>query len=320
MSGQSVMSDFRQRLGIDAAGPIPTEIDKVEDNDLLLTMEQRNRLLRHIVPEQYIDDTDYSAYLCAIRHVSDSIFLVEYGLMGFDMEAVFMATYSKDGTLKDSMYCGNSWFWGEGETIDEEKGTQLIYATEKNCCFRRDDSFSITTFCRQIQMDYEPDSTDEKYRYQDITSYRISSEGLFVVESSDISETGEFQGWNDSMDRYYNAIALHCIDMLPQSDPQRFNAYMDFANKNIANEDDSVFYFSGSFYEYGYSVNPVSALQWLYGHKSSDTVWLLSVLQTKYETDLSARLSIERNIDFLDPDAREYFIKQVHDWQKESND
>lgn len=304
--------DFGKKLGIDITN-ISHEIDKVNENDLLLSLNLRKELLTYIVPEQYTVDSDYSAYLCAIRQISDSIFLVEYGLMGFDIEAVYLASYTVDGRLKDSMFAGNCWNFGDAETIDDEKGTERIYTTTTECDFLSRNTFNLTLKTRQCEIEYNPEKETELYLFQEITKYGISEDGLLNVLSTEIKEHGTFAGWED--DPFFNdSVELNRIDMLPQSMPNKYSLY------SLLGEKGGEIYelLLDSIYKFAYAVNPNKVLNWIYDNKNNDVTTFLNALYDKYENFDWARNSIRNQISLLNDIKREnYFFSLISEWESE---
>ncbi|WP_279150966.1 hypothetical protein [Muribaculum intestinale] len=302
--------DFGKKLGIDIIN-ISHEIDEVNDNDFLLNLNLRKKLLVHIVPEQYVANPDYSAYLCSIRQISDSTFLVEYGLMGFDIEAAYLASYTIDGLLKDSMFAGNCWNFGDAETIDDENGTERIYTTTTECDFLSPNTFNLTLKTRQSELEYNPEKETELYLFQAITKYSISDEGLLNILSTDIKEQGTFVGWED--DPFFNdTVELNRIDMLPQSIPNKYSLY------SLLGEKGGEIYelLLDSIYNFAYAVNPNKMLNWIYDNKNKEVTTFLNALYDKYEKFDWARNSIRNQISLLDDiKKKDYFFSLIEEWE-----
>lgn len=167
---------FLENLGIDKTTVLPTDFDAVRDNDLILNLDQRNKLLNVVIPRQEIDDPDYTVHLCAIRPVSDSIIIVQFGISyPSDMEAVYVATYSNDAILKDAMFAGDNWEYGDAENVDED--TELIYVTVKTCEFSSPNKFTLTLKYREILKSYSPPKETERYTKVETSQYEVLDNG-----------------------------------------------------------------------------------------------------------------------------------------------
>lgn len=167
---------FLLNIGIDKTTVLPADFDAVRDDDLILTFDQRNKLLNGVIPQQEIDDPEYTVHLCAIRPVSDSIIIVQFGISSPpDMEAVYIATYSNDAILKDSMFAGDNWEFGDAENVDDN--TELIYATVRTCEFSSPNKFTLTLKYREILKSYSPPKETEKYSNVETAQYEVLNNG-----------------------------------------------------------------------------------------------------------------------------------------------
>ena len=312
--GHDIILDFGERIGINVDS-IPHTIDKLGDNDLLLDLNLRKKLLTNIVPEQYVADSNYSAYMCAIRQISDSIIMVQYALAGFDYEALFLATYSCDSILKDSMYLGHSWDFGDAEIIDNDKGIERIYNTTTKCDFLSHNSFLITLTTRQYEKDYTSEKETELYLFTEATLYRVSEDGLLEVVSTEVKKHGSFAGWEDDP-FYYDIIELDKIDKLPQSTPNRYYLYGKLGEE-IGEAEDLV---SDSIYDFAYAVSPDKFLNWIYANREKDIMIFLNALYDKYEKFKWAKNSIRGKVLLMDDsDKKSYFLNLLERWDKGGN-
>lgn len=167
---------FLENIGIDKTTILSTYFDAVRGDDLILTLDQRNKLLNGVIPQQEVDDPDYTVYLCAIRPVSDSIVIVQFGESApSDMEAVYIATYSNDAILKDAIFAGYNWEFGEAESVDED--TELIYVTVKTCEFSSPDKFTLTLKYREILKSFSPPKETERYSKVETAQYEVLDNG-----------------------------------------------------------------------------------------------------------------------------------------------
>ncbi|MCM1136955.1 MAG: hypothetical protein NC453_00055, partial [Muribaculum sp.] len=169
---------FLENIGIDKTTVLPTDFDAVRGDDLILTLDQRNKLLNGVIPQQEVDDPDYTIYLCAIRPVSDSIVVVQFGIVYSDMEAVYIATYSNDAILKDSIFAGNNWDFGDAESVDED--TELIYATVKTCEFSSPNKFTLSLKYREILKSFSPPKETERYSKEETDQYEVLKNGRII--------------------------------------------------------------------------------------------------------------------------------------------
>ncbi|MCX4294807.1 MAG: hypothetical protein OSJ56_12220 [Prevotella sp.] len=312
--GRDIILDFGERIGINVDS-IPHKIDKLSDNGLLLDLNLRKKLLTNIVPEQYVADSNYSAYICAIRQISDSIIMVQYALAGFDYEALFLATYSCDSILKDSMYLGHSWDFGDAEIIDNDKGIERIYNTTTKCDFLSHNSFLITLTTRQFEKEYTLEKETELYLFTEATQYRVSEYGLFEVISTEVKEEGYFAGWED--DPFYDDIVeLIRIDKLPQSTQNKYYLYGELGEK-VGEAEDFVL---DSIYDFAYAVSPDKFLNWIYNNREKDVTIFLNALYDKYEKFEWANDSIRiRILSMADFDKKTYFQNLLDLWDKGGN-
>lgn len=167
---------FLENIGIDKTTVLPTDFDAVRADDLILTLDQRNKLLNGVIPQQEVDDPDYTVYLCAMRPVSDSIVIVQFGESAPpDMEAVYIATYSNDAILKDAIFAGYNWEFGDAENVDEN--TELIYATVKICEFSSPNKFTLTLKYREILKSFSPPKETERYSKVETEQYEVLDNG-----------------------------------------------------------------------------------------------------------------------------------------------
>lgn len=311
---RNIIQDFGKHSGINVDS-IPHCIDKLGDNELMLDLNQRTKLLTNIVPEQYIADSNYSAYICAVRQISDSIIMVQYALAGFDYEALFLATYSCDNILKDSMYSGYSWDIGDAEIIDSDKGIERIYNTTTKCDFLSHNSFLITLTTRQFEKESTSEKETELYLFTEATQYRVSEDGLFEVISTEVKEHGSFAGWEDDP-LYYDLIELERIDKLPQSTPNRYCLYGKLGER-IGEAENLV---SDSIYDFAYAVSPDKFLNWIYNNRGEDVTIFLNALYNKYEKFEWAKDSIRRRVSLMDDsDKKSYFLNLLDRWEDSSS-
>ncbi len=312
---RDIMQDYGEYIGINADS-IPHEIDKLSDHDLLLDLNLRKKLLTNIVPEQYVADSNYAAYLCAIRKISNSIIMVQYGLAGFDYEALFLATYSYDSILKDSMFLGgHSWDFGDAEIIDSDKGIERIYNTTTKCDFLSHNSFLITLTTRQFEKESTSEKETELYLFTESTQYRVSEDGLFEVISTEVKEKGSFAGWEDDP-LFYDIVELDRIDKLPQSTPNRYYLYGKLGEE-VGEAEELLF---DSIYDFAYAVSPDRFLNWIYNNREKDVTIFLNALYDKYEKFEWAKDSIRRRVLLMDDsDKKSYFLNLLERWDKGGN-
>ncbi|WP_304960029.1 hypothetical protein [Bacteroides caecimuris] len=169
---------FLENIGIDKTTVLPTDFDAVHGDDLILTLDQRDKLLNGVIPQQEIGNPEYTVYLCAIRPVSDSIVIVQFGIVYSDMEAVYIATYSNDAILKDSIFAGNNWDFGDAESVDED--TELIHATVKSCEFSSPNKFTLTLKYREILKSFSPPKEIERYSKEETDQYEVLKNGRII--------------------------------------------------------------------------------------------------------------------------------------------
>ncbi len=313
--GRDIILDFGERIGINVDS-IPHKIDKLSDNDLLLDLNLRKKLLTNIVPEQYVADSNYSAYMCAIRQISDSIIMVQYALAGFDYEALFLATYSCGGILKDSMYLDYSWDFGDAEIIDNDKGIERIYNTTTICDFLSHNSFLITLTTRQFEKESTSEKETELYLFTESTQYRVCEDGLYEVISTEVKKEGSFAGWEDDP-FFYDIVELDRIDKLPQSTLNKYYLYRKIGEE-IGETEGLVF---DSIYDFAYAVNPDKFLNWIYANREKDVTIFLNALYDKYEKFDWAKTSIRRRIlSMVDFDKNTYFLNLLDRWDKGGNE
>ena len=303
--------DFGKQIGINTDS-ISHEIDKLGDDDMLLDLNLRKKLLTNVVPEQYVTDSNYSAYLCAVRQISDSIIVVQYGLAGYDYEAIFLATYSYDGILKDSMYLGHSWDFSDAEIIDSEKETERIYETATRCNFLSKNSYVITLTTRQYDKEYDPEKETELYLFTETTQYKVSEYGLFEVISTDVMKQGSFAGWED--DPLFNdATELYRIDRLPKSTPNKLYLYGKLGKKGGEIEELVL----DSIYDFAYAISPDEFMNWIYDNRKNDITIFLNALYDKYEKFDWAKTSIRKKILSMDDwNKKSYFLNLLDRWDK----
>lgn len=174
---------FLENIGIGKTTVLPTDFDAVRDDDLILTLDQRNKLLNGVIPQQEIDDLECTIiHLCAIRPLSDSIVIVQFGLSSPpNTEAVYIATYSNDAILKDAMFAGDNWEFGEAESVDE--GTQLTYETVKTCEFSSPNKFTLTLNYREILKSFSPPKETVRYFKVETTQYEVLDNGRITISS-----------------------------------------------------------------------------------------------------------------------------------------
>ena len=307
-------TSFLENAGIENAADIPSEFDAVQDTGRALTIGQRQALLDGVLPRHRIDASDNSVYLCAIRPVSDSIVIVQYGLFNSSMEAVYFATYSLDGTLRDTMYAGHNWNFGDAETIDDN--TELIYATRKDCKFLSSNRFTLSIDSQQIEKSYTPEKETEKYRYVWESQYEITDDGTICLLSERTNQQGKFVGWEDQ-DEFDALIELNCLEMLPQSTPDLMKRYNDFGDKLSGCQ--SFEGYSDSVFEHVYSINPCRTLKYLYDNRGSDCEYLIGALSDIWGRSYWQE-TIKEDISRLeDSKARDYLQSLVNQWESDDD-
>lgn len=307
-------TSFLGNIGIKNATAIPSEFDAVQDTDLPLTVEQRQTILDGVLPKYRIEDSDNTVCLCAIRSVSNSMVIVQYGLLYSSMEAVYFATYSLDGTLKDVMYAGNSWNFGDAEAIDDN--TELIYTTEKDCKFVSPNRFTLTVSSRQIERSYDPEKETEKYRYLWESQYEITDDGTICLLFERTDQQGKFVGW-EVQEKFDALTELNHLEMLPQSTPDLMKRYNDFGNKISGNELSEAY--SDSFFEYVYSINPHRTLKYLYDNREADCEYLIGALSDIWGRSYQQERIKEDIAQFEDSKIRDYLLSLINQWESDAN-
>ena len=303
--------EFLKKLGIEYESLIAKDdsLPAPSDRDFLLTTHEQCSLLRGIITPDFAPSDTASAYLVAVRQITDNVILCQYKYLFSDAEDVYLATYDTDGHLIDAMFAGNDWDKSE-LAYDLTDSTELVSVNHTLVYFIGDHEFTYNHEYKEIEHNVNTDKDTTTYSQMASMTCNIEQNGKIDITTEDGYEDGVFRlcCGSDSKKEWKLMNAILSLSRYPYSDNKVLDQWNELGNMVDAALAKSFVY---HFFKYVFLPQPEKVLKWVYNNRDNKSLSLTMPLGFYYTYTPQSRKIIDEAIARLDNPAMQAYYKEM---------
>ena len=303
--------EFLKKHGIEYESLIAKDdsLPAPSDRDFLLTTHEQCSLLRGIITPDFAPSDTASAYLVAVRQITDNVILCQYKYLFSDAEDVYLATYDTDGHLIDAMFAGNDWDKSE-LAYDLTDSTELVSVNHTLVYFIGDHEFTYNHEYKEIEHNVNTDKDTTTYSQMASMNCNIEQNGKIDITTEDGYEDGVFRlcCGSDSKKEWKLMNAILSLSRYPYSDNKVLDRWNELGNMVDAASYESFVY---HFFKYVFLPQPEKVLKWVYNNRDNKSLSLTMPLGFYYTYTPQSRKIIDEAIARLDNPAMQAYYKEM---------
>ena len=312
--------EFLKKLGIEYESLIAKDdsLPAPSDRDFLLTTPEQCSLLRGVITSDFAPSDTASAYLVAVRQITDNVILCQYKYLFSDAEDVYIATYDTDGHLIDAMFAGNDWDKSE-LAYNLTDSTELVSVDHTLVYFIGDHEFTYNHEYKEIEHNVNTDKDTTTYSQMASMTCNIKPNGKIDITMEDGYEDGVFRlrRGSDSKKEWKLMNDILSLTRYPYSDNKvldRWNELGNMVDAALAESFDYHFFkesFDYHFFKYVFLPQPEKVLKWVYDNRDYKSLSLTMPLGFYYTYTPQSRKIIDEAIARLDNPAMQAYYKEM---------